>query len=493
MRKTLSFSSLLDDLPGLIASHGDATVSGVASDSRLVRPGSLFIAYRGFEADGHDFIQPALINGAVGVVFDDPRHVSTVEGVPWAQVEDARRTCAEIAARFYADPSSELLVAGVTGTNGKTTTTFLIEATLAAAGMCGAVMGTLGYGPVDERTEAPRTTPDAIELQRWMREMADEGTDGVAIEISSHSLVLHRPWRCSFDVGVFTNLSQDHLDFHEDIGRYLEAKLLLFTEYAEASSKPMVGAINLDDRFGPVLAERASCPVLGYGFDEGCDVRALDPEMDDAGTRFDLALPDARVPVDLKLPGRFNVANALAAAAAAHAMGIEAGAIAEGLSMLRTVPGRFERVDAGQPFTIIVDYAHTPEALENVLTVARQLNPRRLICVFGCGGDRDPDKRPRMGRIATDNADFTVITSDNPRSEDPAAIIEAITAGAVGEDHAIEPDRREAIRMAVEMAEADDLVLIAGKGHETYQIFADRTIDFDDRQVAREIAAEIAG
>ncbi len=494
MTRRLHFSSLTDDLPGLIERHGDTCVSGIASDSREVSPGDLFLAYRGFEADGHDFIEHALVNGAVAVVYDNPGHATTVEGVPWARVQDARRATAELAADFYGNPSDELLVAGVTGTNGKTTTTFLIAAALSAAGLQGAVMGTLGYGPVDSRVDAPRTTPDAVELQRFMRAMVDEGIQAVALEVSSHSLVLHRPWRCSFDVGVFTNLSQDHLDFHSDIERYFQAKLMLFREYAEGSSKPMVGAINLDDEFGRELAAQASCPVLGYGLRGDCDVRAVDPEMDEAGSSFDLVLPSGSVHIDLKLPGTFNIFNALGAAAAAHVMGVEAEAIAEGLSSPKSVPGRFERVDTGDlPVEVVVDYAHTPEALANVLSVARQLNPRRLICVFGCGGDRDPDKRPKMGRIATENADFTVITSDNPRSEDPSTIIEAITAGVVGDDYAVEADRRAAIALALQMAGNGDLVLIAGKGHETYQIFADRTIDFDDRQVARELAAEISG
>ncbi len=309
------------------------------------------------------------------------------------------------------------------------------------------------------------------------------------MEVSSHSLVLNRPWRCAFDVGVFTNLTQDHLDFHESIEAYLEAKLLLFTEYAEASAKPMTGAVNFDDPFGPTIAERASCPVLSYGTGEGCDVRAVGAQFSGRGSSFELQLPSGRARVELGLPGIFNVQNALAAAAAAEAMGIAPEVIADGLSAMPAVPGRFEAVDAGQPFAIIVDYAHTPDALQNVLRAARELSPRRLICVFGCGGDRDPDKRPKMGRVATELADFTVITSDNPRSEDPLAIIDAITAGVAGEAYATEPDRRNAIAMALEMADAGDIVLIAGKGHETYQIFADRTIDFDDRRIARELAA----
>ncbi len=485
------FEKLIEALSGVVAHRGDAIVRGVASDSREVEPGDVFIAYRGFEADGHDFIPQALVNGAAAVVFDDARHVTTVEGVPWAQVRDGRVACAELAAEFYGHPSLTLRLAGVTGTNGKTTTTFLIDAIARSGGLGSGVIGTLGYGSADRLEEAPRTTPDAIAMQRELREMADAGVEVVAMEVSSHSLVLSRPWRCHFDVGVFTNLSQDHLDFHRDVQSYLDAKVLLFTRYAEASEKPMVGAINFDDEFGPEIARRASCSVLSYGIDGPRDVCAERLKTHDAGSNFELALPSGRARVELRLPGRFNVHNALAAAAAAHVMGLDAEQIAAGLSGLEAVPGRFERVDAGQPFAIVVDYAHTPQALENVLTVARQLEPRRLICVFGCGGDRDPDKRPKMGRIATELADLTIITSDNPRSEDPAAIIEAIITGAVGDRWWVEPDRRAAIELALREAEAGDLVLIAGKGHETYQIFADRRIDFDDRQVAREIAAAL--
>ncbi|MGD9495902.1 MAG: UDP-N-acetylmuramoyl-L-alanyl-D-glutamate--2,6-diaminopimelate ligase [Armatimonadota bacterium] len=493
MARSVALSTLLGEVTGVQARQGDTTVTGVACDSRRVVPGDLFVAYRGFEADGHDFIASALAGGAVAVVLDDPRYIRSVAAVPWARVDNARRACAELAAAYHQHPSTELLLVGVTGTNGKTTTTFFIDAILSAAGMRGGVIGTLGYGSRDDLREAPRTTPDSVELQTWLRRMADRGFEGVAMEVSSHSLVLYRPWRCAFDAVVFTNLSQDHLDFHADLGEYLEAKLLLFTEYARDPRKATKAAVNLDDAFGPRIAQSATCPVLGYGLGERCAVRALDVSSDASGSRFTLAVAGERVAVELSLPGLFNVYNALGAAAAAHAMGIGPEAIAAGLAAMRAVPGRFERVDAGQPFTIIVDYAHTPQALENALRVARQLGPRRLICVFGCGGDRDPDKRPRMGRIATELADLTIVTSDNPRSEDPLAIIQAVTAGALGEAWSVQPDRREAIGQALAAAEPGDLVLIAGKGHETYQIFADRTIDFDDRKVARELAGELFG
>ncbi|HUS80362.1 MAG TPA: UDP-N-acetylmuramoyl-L-alanyl-D-glutamate--2,6-diaminopimelate ligase [Armatimonadota bacterium] len=488
-----TFSSLLSEVSGLIEARGDSPITGVASDSRQVQPGDLFIAYRGFEADGHSYIEAALMNGAVAVLFQDARHEETVEGVPWARVADSRLACAEVAAAFFDHPSRAMKLAAVTGTNGKTTTTFMISAIMRAAGMRAGVIGTLGYGPADDLADAARTTPDAIELQSQLRHMADAGIEGVAMETSSHALVLARTWRCAFDVGVFTNLSQDHLDFHHDLDEYLQAKLLLFTDYpAQAAPyKNMVGALNLDDPFGRRIAQSASCPVLGYGRGDGAPVHAASVVSAGAGSSFTLLVPGARAEVELGLPGAFNVYNALAAAAAGHAMGIDAEAIALGLHEMDRVPGRFERVDRGQPFEIVVDYAHTPEALANVMRVARTLQPRHLIVVFGCGGDRDRDKRPKMGRIATQMADRVIITSDNPRSEDPLDIIGQIRAGAEGDGWEIEPDRRAAIARALQMAAPGDLVLVAGKGHEDYQIFADRTIHFDDREVAAELLAEL--
>lgn len=493
MNVSKAFSSIITEVSSLVVSRGDTAVTGVASDSRDVTPGDLFAAYPGFEADGHDFIEAALVNGAVAVLFQDPRHEQTVEGVPWARVTDARRASAEVAASFFDHPSRELRLAAITGTNGKTTVTFMTDAILRAAGISGAVIGTLGYGPVDDLVETPRTTPDAIELQRQLRQMVERGIGAVAMETSSHSLVLDRPWRCAFDVAVFTNLSQDHLDFHHNLDEYLAAKLRLFTDYPDQAVpyKQMVAAVNMDDPFGRRIAAGAACSVLGYGRGEECDVRAMSVISAGSGSTFELGLPGARVDIELALPGIFNVYNALSAASAAHAMGIEAEDIARGLNGMIAVPGRFERVDAGQKFDVIVDYGHTPEALANVLRVARTFEPGRLICVFGCGGDRDRDKRPKMGRIACEMADHTIITSDNPRSEEPLAIIAEVQAGAVDGDYEVEPDRRAAIGRALEMAAAGDLVMIAGKGAEDYQIFADRTIHFDDREVAAELLGEL--
>ncbi len=493
MSRKVLLSSILHEVSSVIETHGDAEISGVTADSRQVKPGQLFVAYKGFEHDGHDFIPPALASGAAAVVFDNAERAPLAGGTAWARVEDARRAAAEIAAVYYEHPSREVLLAGVTGTNGKTTTTYLIEAILAAAGMHAGVIGTLGYKWAGSEVEAARTTPDAVELQSLLRNMADDGVQGVAMEVSSHALALDRVWRCAFDVAVFTNLSQDHYDFHGDAEDYFAAKARLFLDYPQqaAPDKEMRAAINVDDPFGQRLAEQAACQVIGFGLEPGCDVRAEDVTLSPAGAGFRLVLSGSEKRVQLKLPARFNVYNSLAAAAAAHAMGIEPEAIQAGLEDLVSVPGRFERVDAGQPYLIIVDYAHSEQALANVLALAREMEPSRLICVFGCGGDRDVDKRPKMGRTATQLADFTVITSDNPRSEDPLEIIAQIRAGAVGDAFTVEPDRRQAIRMALEMAESGDLVLIAGKGHERYQVFADHRIDFDDRQVARELVREL--
>ena len=493
MSRKVLLSSILQEVSSVIETRNDAEISGVTADSRQVRPGDLFVAYRGFEHDGHDFIPSALASGAAAIVFDEPERAAVLGETAWARVEDARRAAAEIAATYYEHPSREMLLAGVTGTNGKTTTSYLIEAILAAADMRTGVIGTLGYKWAGSEIEAARTTPDAIELQSLLRNMADDGVQGVAMEVSSHGLALDRAWRCAFDVVIFTNLSQDHYDFHSNAEEYFEAKARLFVDYPgeAAPHKEMCAAINLDDPFGRRLAGQAACEVIGYGLSPDCEVRADDLTLSPAGACFRLLLPGAEMRLQSKLPARFNVYNSLAAAAAAHAVHIEPAAIKQGLESFTSVPGRFERVDAGQPYLIIVDYAHSESALSNVLSVARQMGPSRLICVFGCGGDRDADKRPKMGRIATQLADFTIITSDNPRSERPLEIIAQIRAGVVGDAFTIEADRRQAIRMALEMAQPDDLVLIAGKGHETYQIFANNTVPFDDRQVARELVHEL--
>jgi UDP-N-acetylmuramoyl-L-alanyl-D-glutamate--2,6-diaminopimelate ligase len=453
------------DLERLVAAVGAVDVVGrapvevrdLAYDTRAIVPGALFFCVPGANVDGHDFADEAITEGAVAVVVERPLDVA----VPQVVVPDARVAMAPAADEFFAHPTEELQVAGVTGTNGKTTTTFLLYAILAAAKRRPGLIGTIEARVGGERRGVRRTTPEAIDLQRLFREMLDAGDRSVAMEASSHASALHRLDRVRFAALVFTNLSHEHLDFHADMEEYFEAKRRLFHE----GDPP--AAVNIGDEYGRRLA--AEIPdALTFGF------------ADDAQIGL-----EALAGVELKLRGRFNVENALGAFAAARLLGIDDEAIARGLESVRGVPGRFETIDEGQPFEVIVDYAHKPVALETLLRTVRELATGRVICVFGCGGDRDREKRPQMGRIASELADVVVVTNDNPRSEDPQAIIDAIVAGAVGPVE-VEPDRGLAIARAIELAEDGDIVLIAGKGAEQGQEFADRTVPFDDRESARD-------
>jgi UDP-N-acetylmuramoyl-L-alanyl-D-glutamate--2,6-diaminopimelate ligase len=426
----------------------------LAYDTRAVGPGSLFFCVPGARADGHDFAAEAVAHGAVAVVVERALDVP----VPQLVVPSSRAAMAIVADEFFGRPTAELEVVGVTGTNGKTTTAFLLFAILAAAGRRPGLLGTIEARVGGERRGVVHTTPEAIDLQRTFREMLDAGDRSCAMEASSHASVQHRLDRVRFSVLIFTNLTQDHLDFHGTMDAYFEAKRRLFAGGVRA-------AINVGDEYGRRLAaELPEALTFGEGGELG---------------------PDGLAGIDLKLRGRFNVTNALGARAAARLLGIDDDAITRGLESVRGVPGRFESIDEGQPFSVIVDYAHTADALANVLRTARDLGDGRLICVFGAGGDRDRDKRPQMGRVVSELADLAIVTSDNPRSEDPHAIIEAILAGASG-DVEVEPDRAAAIARAVEIAHAGDVVVIAGKGHEQGQQFAERTLPFDDRDAARD-------
>ena len=453
------------DLQRLVAAVGAADVVGgtpvevrdLAYDTRAVAPGAVFFCVPGARADGHDFAAEAVERGAVALVVEHPLDVSG----PQVVMRDARIAMAAAADEFFAHPTEELQVAGVTGTNGKTTTTFLLYAILAAAGRRPGLIGTIEARVGGERRGVRRTTPEAIDLQRLFREMLDAGDRSVALEASSHASALHRLDHVRFAVLVFTNLSHEHLDFHADMEEYFEAKRRLFLD----GDPP--AAVNVGDAYGRRLA--AELPdALTFG------------SADDAQIG-----PAALVGIEFKLRGRFNIENALAAFAAARLLGIEDAAIARGLESVRGVSGRFEAIEEGQPFEVIVDYAHKPVALELVLLTVRELSVGRVICVFGCGGDRDREKRPEMGRIAFELADVVIVTNDNPRSEDPQAILDAIVAGAVGGVE-VEPDRALAIAHAIELAHEGDVVLIAGKGAEQGQEFADRTVPFDDREAARE-------
>jgi UDP-N-acetylmuramoyl-L-alanyl-D-glutamate--2,6-diaminopimelate ligase len=466
-----------------IVGDGAVDVEALAYDSRLVRPGTLFFAYRGTTVDGHAYAQAAVDAGAVAVVCE--RELDLDPFVPQARVADGRAAMAHAAVRFYGDPTAELRVAGVTGTNGKTTTAFLTRHVLEHAGIQTGLLGTVKrvVGGAEEPVE--RTTPEAIDLQATFRRMAESGDRACAMEVSSHALTLRRIDGIRFAVAAFTNLTQDHLDFHADMEDYFLAKRMLFTGGAAERA-----VINIDDPYGDRLATEIDALTFSASGDERADYRATEVGFDAAGARFRLRSREGEADVRLPLPGRFNVENALCAIASAIALGVDLRAAVEALADADRVPGRFEPVDGGQPFTVLVDYAHTPDSLENVLVSARQITPKggRLICVFGCGGDRDRDKRPRMGEIASRLSDLAVVTSDNPRSENPVQIIEEILAGIEpGAGTEVESDRRAAIALALARAEDGDTVVIAGKGHEQGQEFeGGRKIPFDDRDVARE-------
>ena len=469
----MQIDSLISALaPREVVGHAPVEIRDLAYDARAVEPGSLFFCVPGERADGHDFAPQAVEAGAVALVVERALDVA----VPQLVVESARNAMPVVADEFFGRPTEQLQVAGVTGTNGKTTTAFLLYAILAAARRRPGLLGTIESRVGGERRPAIRTTPEAIDLQRAFREMLDAGDRSAAVEATSHGSALGRLECVRFRALVFTNLTQDHLDFHGTLEEYFDAKRRLFTE-----ARPPA-AVNVGDDHGRRLADelRGRQELLTFGVANDAEIRADELELSPRGARFRAG----GIELETRLRGRFNVENVLGAVAAARLLGIDDDAIAYGVKELRGVPGRFEAVDEGQPFAVLVDYAHTPDSLENVLRTARDLAQNRVICVFGCGGDRDRGKRPLMGRIASDLADVAIVTSDNPRSEDPDAIIAEILTGAG--DAEVEPDRREAIASAVEAAGEGDVVVIAGKGHEQGQQFADRTIPFDDREVARD-------
>jgi UDP-N-acetylmuramoyl-L-alanyl-D-glutamate--2,6-diaminopimelate ligase len=471
----------LDDL----ARH--AGVSAVVYDSRRVVPGSVFVALRGLKADAVEFVPQAVDRGAILVVAEIGRPASLT--APWLHVTDARLALALLADRFYEHPSQRMPVIGVTGTNGKTTTAYLLSAMLEAAGMKSGLLGTVTYRLGGEEREASRTTPEAPDLQHLLAEMIRQGCRSAVMEVSSHALALKRVEGMRFAAGVFTNLTRDHLDFHDDMETYFQAKRRLFEMLPDAAP----GIVNLDDPRGPGLVEVCRKPVT-FAITRPADVTPGPLEVTLGGLAFDIRTPRGTVPVQSKLVGRPNVYNILAAAATFQTMDLPLEAIATGIGRLPGVPGRFEVVSApDDEVTVVVDYAHTDDALRNLLETARPLAPRRLITVFGCGGDRDRTKRPLMGMVAARLSDVVVITSDNPRSEEPHRIIEEIKrgipagpspGGRATEIHAI-VDRREAIEHAIRQGQAGDVVLIAGKGHEKYQQIGDRVLPFDDTAIAR--------
>ncbi|HLH66556.1 MAG TPA: UDP-N-acetylmuramoyl-L-alanyl-D-glutamate--2,6-diaminopimelate ligase [Solirubrobacteraceae bacterium] len=458
--------------------HAQAVqITDLAYDSRAVGPGTLFFCVSGFTRDGHDFAAEAVDRGAAALVVQRPLDL----GVPQVVVPSVREAMAPAAAAFFGDPTAELATVGVTGTNGKTTSAFLIRAMLEAGGRRTGLLGTVKSVIGGVEREVVRTTPEAIDLQRALAEMLAAGDRACVMEVSSHALALHRADCIHFAAALFTNLTQDHLDFHPTMEDYFQAKRRLF-----ADLRPGVSVLNLDDPYGRRLAGELP-DAVGYALRSEAHYRAVDVRTGLQGSSFRVLAPDGELRVRSPLRGEFNVHNALAAIATARSLGVPAPACAQALEHADQVPGRFQTVDEGQPFAVLVDYAHTPDSLENVLRAARELTAGRLHVVFGCGGDRDRGKRPLMGEIARRLADRAIVTSDNPRSEDPDAIIAEILQGA-GPDVEHEVDRRAAIERAIEGAGPGDVVVIAGKGHEQGQELAGgRKVPFDDVTVAREI------
>jgi UDP-N-acetylmuramoyl-L-alanyl-D-glutamate--2,6-diaminopimelate ligase len=469
------------------AAHGDLEILELAYDSRQVKPGTLFVAIHGEKTDGNKFVSDAVGRGAVAVISEQANPGTLPAEFPWIQVADARKALAISAANYYARPAEVLKLIGVTGTNGKTTTTYLVDSILRAAGCEVGLLGTIGYRLVRESRPAPNTTPESLDLQKYLAEIVRSGGTHAVLEASSHALALVRLWGCPFAVAIFTNLTRDHLDYHKTLEEYFAAKRRLFEGTGAAA--PATGVINRDDEYGRQLIGLAS-RTLTYGLEPGADVTTRKPALALSGIEFTAETPAGKIEIRSKLVGRPNVYNLLAAIGAGVALALPKEVIATGIAQISAVPGRFERIEAGQPFLVIVDYAHTDDALRNLLATAKDLNPDgRIITLFGCGGDRDRTKRPIMGEAAGRASEIVVLTSDNPRSEDPLLIINDVIVGVQRTKAKlfVELDRQKAIEMALDEARSGDIVLLAGKGHETYQVLRERTIEFDDRAVARAV------
>lgn len=481
----------------------DPEISGIHYDSRTVKPGGLFFALKGGTVDGHDFIPAALANGAAAVVVEDDAAGFDLSAV--IKTPDARVAMARAAAAFYGDATATLPLIGITGTNGKTTTTYLIEGILNAAGQPAAVLGTISYRFGDIKLESTHTTPESTDLQAALKQLADAGAKSFVMEVSSHSLDQKRVDGCHFDVGIFSNLTRDHLDYHGSMESYLCSKKRLFAELLrpDAIKPTRIAAVNMDDSYGSAVRDAALCPVLTYGSECSNDIYGIAIEMTVNGISGEIRTPEGQFSFSSKLLGRFNLSNILAAVSAGVALDLPLSAIKAGIEGHLPVPGRMERVENNRGVTCLVDYAHTGDALENVLATIKEIAEGRIITVFGCGGDRDNGKRPIMGGVAAKWSDLAIVTSDNPRTEEPLRILDQVKAGILPLGireyslpefaggfmekgfHVCE-NRREAIRLAVTLAKPGDVLLIAGKGHEDYQIIGRAKYHFDDREEAAE-------
>jgi UDP-N-acetylmuramoyl-L-alanyl-D-glutamate--2,6-diaminopimelate ligase len=474
----------------LPAGASSLEIRQVACDSRKVKPGALFFAMHGAKADGNKFIQDALKRGAVAIASEEPAPGTIPAGVAWIQVREERKALAITAANFLGHPANALQLVAVTGTNGKTTTTSVVDAIVKASGANTGLFGTIAYHTPLGDYPAPNTTPESVDLQEFLAEIRDAGGKYAVLEASSHSLAMDRLWGCHFQAAVFTNLTREHMDYHKTFEDYFAAKKRLFE--GTGAGAPEVAVLNADDEFGKRLAGLAKKTVT-YGLEADADITTKKFQLTFDGLTFTAHTPNGKVHVVSSLVGRINVYNLLAAIGAAQALGLSNEVIENGIGNLESVSGRFQSIDLGQPFLVIVDYAHNDDALENLIRTARELNPKsRIITLFGCGGEKDRTKRPVMGEVTGRLSDLTILSSDNPRSEDPLKIISDIIVGLqkTAGKYLIEPDREKAIGMAMEEARSGDIVLLAGKGHENYQILADRTFEFDDREMARRALRE---
>jgi UDP-N-acetylmuramoyl-L-alanyl-D-glutamate--2,6-diaminopimelate ligase len=482
----MRFSDLLFGAE-VLSLTGEAEVSGLQYDSRKVKAGDCFVAMRGEITDGNRYIEASIKSGAVAIISDSQTEKPR-GNVAWARIEHGRRALAVASANFLGRPAERLAIVGVTGTNGKTTTAFLTEAMLREAGRTAALLGTIEYRIGTNVVPAPHTTPESLELNEFFAQALKAGATDAVMEVSSHALEQERVYAIPFDVAVFSNLTRDHLDYHKDMESYFASKAKLFQ--GVGTQPPRIAVLNKDDEYGRRLIESmpAGSQTFTYGLSSG-DFHATKTEIMLRGTRFDMVTPDGTVEIFSPLVGRVNAYNILASSAAAWARGCSLETIRKAVLALQNVPGRFQRVDSGQPFTVVVDYAHTDDALRNLTALARELvGPKgRVLSVFGCGGDRDKAKRPLMGKAVGEGSDFAVLTSDNPRSEYPLAIIHDALAGLAKTkaEYTIEPDRERAIRLAIMLARPGDIVLLAGKGHEKVQITSNGTLPFDDVEVAR--------
>jgi len=467
--------------------NADIEITSLAYNSRQVAPGALFFAIRGEKTDGNRFVSDAVGRSARAIASELAAPADLPHSVVWVQVANARKALATAAANFYGHPARALKLVGITGTNGKTTTCYLVDSILRAAGHRVGLFGTVAYRTPNATRVATNTTPESLDLQGFFAEVRDVGGTHAVLEASSHALAMERVWGCPLAVTIFTNLTRDHLDFHKTFEDYFAAKRRLFE--GTGAGAPAVGVVNTDDPYGKRLAGLAA-RTLTYGLEDGAEITTKKFALSFSGLEFTAQTPEGKFSLRSPLVGRINVYNILAAIGAGIGLGIPRKAIETGIERLERVPGRFERIDLGQPFLVVVDYAHTDDALRNLLSTARELNhAARVITVFGCGGDRDRAKRPLMGEVAGNASDLVVLTSDNPRSEDPLRIINDVLVGLQKTQarYLVEPDRTVAVERALDEARPGDIVLLAGKGHETHQVLRDRTIDFDDREVARSL------